>query len=111
MVAASAVSGTNGANGCCTAPTVEPAAMVNCVETALPAGVTCAGLKLHDTPDGSPEHAKLTAELKPFVGVTVTVVVPWLLDWMVSDAGETPMVKLGAGRLMVNAAEPMPLFE
>jgi hypothetical protein len=110
IVAANAVSGRNGAERRCKAPTVLLAASANCVVIALPEGVTCCGLKLQVTPDGSPVQAKLTAESNPFAGVTVTVTVPWPPDWMVSDAGEMLMVKLGAGRLIVNVAEPILLF-
>jgi hypothetical protein len=75
MVAANAASGANGAERRCDAALVELAAIVNCVGAALPAGVTCAGLKLHVAPEGRPVHAKVTAELNPLEGVTVTVAV------------------------------------
>lgn len=66
---------------------------------AVPDGVTVAGLKAHVVPVGSPEHAKLTAELKPYCGVTVRVAVPGLPDCTVSEDVETPNVKLAAGAL------------
>jgi hypothetical protein len=50
--------------------------IVSCVVTAAPEGVTCDGLKLQFAPDGRPEQLKLTAESKPPIGVTVSVVVP-----------------------------------
>lgn len=40
------------------------------VAAVVPLGVTAEGEKLHVAPDGSPEQAKFTAELKPFIGVT-----------------------------------------
>jgi hypothetical protein len=45
------------------------------VEAAAPEGVTVAGLKAHPTPEGRPEQAKVTVELKPFEGVTEMVAV------------------------------------
>jgi hypothetical protein len=73
--AANAASGANGADRRSSAPMVELAAMVSWVEAALPDGVTCCGLKLHVAPAGRPLHAKVTAELNPLAGVTVTVAV------------------------------------
>jgi len=74
---ASAMVGTNGLElGRVTAACVLTF-MVSCVATAkLPEGVTVVGLKEHVALPGSPEHAKLTTELKPFCGVTVRVVDP-----------------------------------
>jgi hypothetical protein len=46
------------------------------VLAAAPEGVTVAGEKEHVDPEGNPEQAKLTEELKPFSGVTVSVTVP-----------------------------------
>jgi hypothetical protein len=65
------------------------------VLAADPEGVTADGLKEHVTPIGSPEHAKLTVELKPFCGVTVKVAVPCPPDLTVSELGEAPSVKFG----------------
>jgi len=53
-----------------------PTVMVSWVVTAAPAGVTVVGLNEHVVPAGNPEQAKLTAELKPLVGVTVIVIAP-----------------------------------
>jgi hypothetical protein len=69
--------------------------MVNCVVVAPPDGVTVEGLNEQLAPLGSPEHAKLTAEPKPFCGVTVRVTLPWLLEFTVSEPGDAPSVKLG----------------
>lgn len=43
---------------------------------AVPFGVIVAGEKLQDASLGNPEHAKLTAELKPFTGVMDRPIVP-----------------------------------
>ena len=49
---------------------------VSVLVTALPFGVTEVGLKVQVASAGNPVHAKLTAELNPFRGVTVNVAVP-----------------------------------
>jgi hypothetical protein len=67
------------------------------VVAAVPEGVTVAGAKEHVAPAGSPEQAKVTAELNPFTGVTDSVTVPWSPESTVSDDGEALSVKLGAG--------------
>jgi hypothetical protein len=74
---------------------------VNVVEAAAPGGVTVAGEKLHEAPVGRPEQAKVTAELKPYSGVTEIVAVPLCPAVTVNDAGEAATEKSGAGRLMV----------
>jgi hypothetical protein len=71
--------------------------IVSCVVAAAPEGVTVAGLKEQAVPTGSPEQAKLTIVLNPYCGVTVRVTVPCPPDWMVSEEGEAPNVKLGGG--------------
>jgi len=72
---------------------VEEAVSVS-VEVALPfaAGVTGLVENAAVTPVGSPEAARVTAELKLFVLVTVTVLVPLLLWAMLRVAGEAVMV-------------------
>ena len=50
--------------------------MVSWVVAAPPEGVTVAWSKEHVAPAGSPEHARITGELNPFTGVTVSVTVP-----------------------------------
>lgn len=57
------------------------------VEAAEPDGVTVCGKKPHDAPDGSPEQLKVTAELKPFAGVTEIEVVPFWPPVTVCDVG------------------------
>lgn len=52
---------------------VVAVATVRVVVPAEPFGVTLGGAKLQVAPEGNPEQAKVTAWLKPFVGVTVRV--------------------------------------
>jgi hypothetical protein len=86
------------------------AVKVSCVVAAAPAaGVTVVGLNVQVTPAGCPEQAKLTAELKPFCGVTVKVVLACPPDEALSDVGEAPNVNV-AGKLMVKVALDAPLF-
>ena len=73
---ASAVSGKNGRERSGITSACALTAIVSCVVAGAPEGDTVAGLKEHVAPVGSPEHAKLTVELKPFCGVTVIVAVP-----------------------------------
>ena len=79
--------------------------IVKVVEAAPPDGVTVVGLKEHEAPLGNPEHAKLTAELKPFCGVTVNVVVPVPPAFAVNEVGDAAKVKLGGGKLIVYVAD------
>jgi hypothetical protein len=74
---------------------------VSVVEAAEPDGVTVAGEKLHDAPEGNPEQLNETAELNPFRGATEILVVPFCPAVTLSDAGEATTEKSGAGRLMV----------
>jgi len=60
-------------------------------------GVTLVGLKLQVAPLGRPEQLKVTVELKPLNGVTVSVVVPLCPAWIVSEEGFAVIVKLGWG--------------
>lgn len=53
-----------------------PTENVSVVVTAVPEGVTWAGLNAQVAPAGRPEQLKLTAELNPPCGVTVSVTVP-----------------------------------
>lgn len=71
------------------------------VEAAAPAGVTVAGEKPHDAPEGNPEQLNETAELNPFTGVTVNLVAPFCPAVTVNAVGLAAKVKSGAGRLMV----------
>ena len=92
------------------AEAIEAAAMVRTTLVA-PFGVTDDGLNEHEVFAGRPEQAKVTAELKPFCGVIVRVIVPCPPEFTVSDAGELPRVKVGGGRLIVNAALATALAE
>ena len=69
--------------------------IVSVVVTPLPAGVTVAGLNVHDAPDGKPEQAKLTGELKPFCGNTITFTLPWPPELMVKEICEVASVNVG----------------
>ena len=57
---------------------------------AVPVGVTIAGEKAKEAPDGSPVHAKEIGALNPFIGVTVTVAAPGVVAVAVTEAGLTP---------------------
>lgn len=74
-------------------------------------GVTVAGLKLHATPEGRPEQAKLTDALKPLAGVTVSDAVAGLELVSVPLAGLMESEKSGAGAVIVtvSAADVLPL--
>jgi hypothetical protein len=72
------------------------------------------GLKDADTPLGRPDTDKLTFPVKPFSGVTVTVVVPLAPCVTVKLLGEAESEKLGpeAGQLLTRLAAltvPMPV--
>jgi hypothetical protein len=99
--APSAVTGNNGCPPWGRAALAVVVVTVSVVEAAAPEGVTLAGAKLHDAPEGSPEQLSETAEVNPLCGVTVVVAVPLFPAWTVSDAGETTTEKLCAVRLIV----------
>ena len=84
---------------------------VTVVLTGAPAGVTVAGLKLHETPEGSPEQAKVTAASKPLTGATVMLAVAGVELVSVPLPGLIDSEKSGAGAEMVTvtAAEVLPL--
>jgi hypothetical protein len=78
------------------------------VVAAAPFGVTVLGLKLQKYPDGSPAHAKETAELKPLLGVTVRVVAAAADPLAVPLVGAKEIAKSGGGgaaTVIVIAAE------
>lgn len=54
-------------------------------------------MKTHVTPAGSPEHAKLIAELNPYCGVTVSVTAPCPPELIVRDLGDAPRVNAAGG--------------
>ena len=75
---------------------------VNVVDPGvMPPNSTLAGENVQVAPAGRPEQMKVTAELNPLAGVTVTVVVALCPAVTVSDVGEAATVKLGGGRLTV----------
>ncbi len=53
------------------------------------------GLKLTVVPEGAPAADKVIALLKPPLTLVVILDVPWLPCWMLSDAGDAEMAKLG----------------
>jgi hypothetical protein len=61
--------------------------IVNVVETAAPLGVSVAGAKAHAVVAGNPEQVKLTAELKPPLGVSVRIAVTFCPAGTVTDVG------------------------
>lgn len=69
--------------------------MVRAVEAGARGGVTVAGEKLHEAPDGNPEQLKETVELNPLAGVTVTVVAALSPAVTVIDAGLALTAKVG----------------
>ncbi len=78
---------------------------VRVVEATVPEGVTVAGEKLHDAPEGNPVQMNETGEANELSGVTWTVEVPLCPTVTLSAPGETAIVKLdtgvAGGRLMV----------
>ena len=58
------------------AAVVAAVVTVSVVEVTAPDGVTVAGAKLHDAPEGNPEQLNETAESNPFSGVTEIAAVP-----------------------------------
>jgi len=73
--AASAAPGNSGLELWRRAAVVADVLTVSVVVAAALEGVTVCGLKLHDAPEGSPEQLNETVELKPFIVVSVIVVV------------------------------------
>ncbi len=100
-----APSAVKGNNGCPpwrrAALAVVAVVTVSVVEAAAPEGVTVAGEKLHDAPEGSPEQLNETGEANPPCGVAVVIAVPLCPAGTVSAAGETATENPCAGRLMV----------
>jgi hypothetical protein len=96
---AMAVNGRNGRELDREAADCELVEIVSTVVAAAPEGVTVVGLKEQVAPAGTPEQAKLTAELKPYSGVTVSVTVPGAPDLTVREDGEAPNVKFAGGTL------------
>jgi hypothetical protein len=64
-------------------------------------GVTVARQNEQLAAVGSPEHAKRTAALNQFCGVTASVVVPVPPEFKVSEPGAAVNVKLDGGKLIV----------
>jgi hypothetical protein len=83
------------------AASVVEVVTVRVVEATPPDGITVAGEKLHDAPEGNPEQLNETVAANEFCGVTKTVVVPLCPAVTARDPGETATEKLGVGRIMV----------
>ncbi len=80
---------------------VPVAAMLLAVSVSVLVVVAEAGVNEAVTPPGMPDADRLTLLLKPFCGVTVTVLVP-LVPWvMVIPAGDADRLKLGGGAFTV----------
>jgi len=79
-------------------------AIVRAVEATPPAGVTVAGEKLYDAPEGNPVQLKVSGDENEFCGVIMTVTAPLCPAVRESAPGETATEKLGVatgGVLMV----------
>ena len=92
---ASPVAGRNGREPGRVALACALTVIVSCAFAAVPEGVTVVGLKEQVAFAGSPEQAKLTAELNPFCGVTVIVADPCEPELTVNDVGEAANVNVG----------------
>jgi hypothetical protein len=89
-------------HGCRSEALVAVVEIVTEVVVALvPFGVIEAGLKVQVEAFGNPVQAKVTAELKPFAGVTVMVEVPLLPCATVSVAGLAATLKSGGGGAVI----------
>jgi len=108
---ANPVAGRNGRESGRTTLARELLAIVSCVVAADPEGVTVVGLNEHVASAGNPEQAKLTADLKPFCGVTVRVTIPRPPAGTVNEEGDVLSVKLAGGRLIVYVPEATALLE
>ena len=107
---ANPVAGRNGRKSGCTALACAVLAIVSCVVAADPEGVTVVGLNEQLAFAGNPEQAKLTAELKPFCGVTVRVTFPCPPDATANKEGDALSVKLGVW-MIVYVPEATALLE
>jgi hypothetical protein len=108
---ANPVAGKNGHEPSRTTLACALLAIVSCVVAANPEGVTVVGLNEQVAFAGNPEQTKLTAELKPFCGVTVRVTLPCPPDAKVKEEGDVLSVKLGDKRLIVYVPEATALLE
>ena len=106
---ASAVSGKNGRDSGGKAEDCVLIEMVSWVVAASPEGVTVSWSKEHVAPLGRPEHAKVTGELNPFSGVTVSISAAWPPEFTVSEGSEALSTKLGC-KVMVKAADATALL-
>jgi len=78
-----------------------PSSIVIVVVSGNIQGLTLEGLKLHDAPDGRPEHENVIAELKPFCGLRVRVTMPDSPEWILIYEGEAERAKVGGTMMIV----------
>jgi hypothetical protein len=100
--------------------TVPVVAVLLAVSVNVLVLVVLLGLNEAVTPLGRPDADRLTLPVKPFCGVTVTVLVPLAPCTIVTLLGEAEREKFGAGgagmlidtlsKVAVAAAEALPLF-
>ena len=81
-------------------------AIVSVVVTAVPLGVTVAGLKLQVEFAGNPEQANVVAALKPLSGVTLTVVVVVAPLAMLALDEDRDSAKPGTGAVTTTVTAP-----
>jgi len=79
---------------------VPVAAVVLAVNVKVLEPMVLAGLNVGITPLGRPDTDKLTLPLKPFRGVTVTVLVAFVPCVTLKLFGEAASAKFGAGKMM-----------
>ena len=101
---ANAEPGKNGLESRREAATTDSVAIVSVDAAAESVGIAVAGEKLHDAPEGNPEHENETLDANPFWGTAKTAVVPLCPAAMVSVAGDSVTETAGVptdARLMV----------
>jgi len=84
--------------------TVVGVAVLLAVSVSVLVSVVLLGLNDAVTPLGRPEADRLTVPVKPFCGLTVTVLVPFPPCTTLTLAGDAPMEKLG-GAFTVSATD------
>lgn len=97
---ANAVRGKNGRDFAGEAADCALIAIVSWVVAASPDGVTVSWSKEHVAPLGRPEQVKVTGELNPFSGVTVSMSAAWPPELTVSEGSETLRTKSGCNDIV-----------
>ena len=98
---ASAEAGNQGVRLRCKAAVDVDVVIVRAVEAARPAGVTVAGEKLHDAPEGKPAQLNVIGAENEFWGVTMTVTVAPCPAVRESELGEAATKKVGVAASVV----------